>query len=185
MAVGVNVTSARSGTLRGEGNMDGTSMAAPQVAGAAAVILEKQPTLDPAGVKRVLLRSADDVGLSGPDNNYGYGALNLSAALSRVEGSEDRSDPEVFSLDLSRSKAMTGDPVMIEAGVSGDVSDVEVHVIGEEREIRIPMRDFDGNGVYTGRWETRFWAPGEYSIAVEAADPFGGRDTTAVPFVLT
>jgi len=185
VAVGVNVTSARSGTLRGEGNMDGTSMAAPQVAGAAAVILEKQPALDPAGVKRVLLGSADDVGLSGPDNNYGYGALNLSSALSLVEGGEDRSDPEVFSLDLSRSTAMTGDPVMIEAGVSGDVSDVEVHVIGEEKEIRIPMRDFDGNGVYTGRWETRFWKPGDYSIAVEATDPFGGVGTRAAPFVLT
>jgi len=185
VAVGVNVTSARSGTLHGEGNMDGTSMAAPQVAGAVAVILEKQPVLDPASVKRVLLRSADDVGLSGPDNTYGYGALNLSSALSLVEGTEDRSDPEVVSLDLSRSSALAGDPVMIEAGVSGDVSEVEVHVTGEKREIRIPMRDFDRNGVYSGRWETRFWEPGDYSIAVEATDPFGGMGTSAVPFVLT
>jgi serine protease AprX len=184
VAVGVNVTSAKSGTLHGEGTMDGTSMAAPQVAGAAAVILEKQPGLDPAAVKRVLLKSADDIGLSGPDNTYGYGALNLSSALSLVEEPEDRSDPEVFSLDLSRSTAMAGDPVMIEAGVSGDVSNVEVHVIGENRDIRIPMRDFDGNGVYTGRWETRFWDPGDYSIAVEAADQFGGVGTSAVPFVL-
>ncbi len=160
-------------------------MAAPQVAGAVAVILEKQPVLDPASVKRVLLRSADDVGLSGPDNTYGYGALNLSSALSLVEGTEDRSDPEVVSLELSRSSALAGDPVMIEAGVSGDVSEVEVHVIGEEREIRIPMRDFDRNGVYSGRWETRFWEPGDYSIAVEATDPFGGMGTNAVPFVLT
>lgn len=184
VAVGVNVTSARSGTLRGEGNMSGTSMAAPQVAGAAAVILEKQPGLDPAGVKRVLLRSADDIGLSGPDNTYGYGALNLSSALYLVEEPEDRSEPEVFSLELSRSMAMAGDPVMIEAGVSGDVSNVEVHVIGDDRDIRIPMRDFDGNGVYTGRWETRFWDPGDYSIEVEAADQFGGMGASAVPFVL-
>jgi len=160
-------------------------MAAPQVAGAVAVILEKQSGLDPAGVKRVLLKSADDVGLSGPDNTYGYGALNLSSALSLVEGPTDRSDPEVFSLALSRSAAMAGDPVMIEAGVSGDVSNVEVHVIGDEREIRIPMRDFDRNGVYTGRWETRFWNPGDYSIAVEATDSFGGMGMSAVPFVLT
>ncbi len=184
VAVGVNVTSAKSGTLHGEGNMSGTSMAAPQVAGAAAVILEKQSSLDPAAVKRVLLKSADDIGLSGPDNTYGYGALNLSCALSLVEEPEERSDPEVFSLALSRAKAMAGDPVMIEAGVSGDVADVEVHVIGKNKDIRIPMRDFDGNGVYTGRWETRFWDPGDYSIQVEATDQFGGLGTNAVPFVL-
>jgi len=183
VAVGVNVTSARSGTLRGEGTMDGTSMAAPQVAGAAAVILEKQSSLDPAGVKRVLLKSADDIGLSGPDNTYGYGALNLSRALSIVE-EPDPTDLEVFSLALSRSEAVSGDPIMIEAGVSGDATGVEVHVIGEMRDIKIPMRDFDGNGVYTGRWETRFWDPGEYSIAVEATDHFGGVGMKAVPFVL-
>ncbi len=184
VAVGVDVASARSGTLHAEGTMSGTSMAAPQVAGASAVILEKQPGLDPASVKRVLLRSADDIGLSGPDNTYGYGAINLSSALSLVEEPEERADPEVFSLELSRSSATAGDPVMIEAGVKGDVSSVEVHVVGEDREIRIPMRDFDGNGVYTGRWETRFWDPGEYSIGVEATDPFSGVGSSAVPFVL-
>ncbi len=135
-------------------------------------------------MKRVLLRSADDIGLWGPDNTYGYGALNLSSALYLVEEPEERSEPEVFSLELSRSMAMAGDPVMIEAGVSGDVSNVEVHVIGDDRDIRIPMRDFDRNGVYTGRWETRFWDPGDYSIAVEAADQFGGMGTSAAPFVL-
>jgi len=184
VAVGVDVASAQSGTLHGEGTMSGTSMAAPQVAGAAAVILEKQPGLDPASVKRALLRSADDIGLSGPDNTYGYGAINLSSALSLVEEPKERADPQVFSLELSRSTASAGDPVMIEAGVSGDVSSVEIHVVGEGREIRIPMRDFDGNGVYSGRWETRFWDPGGYSIEVEATDPFGGMGTTAVPFVL-
>ena len=183
VAVGVNVTSAKAGTLRGEEDMSGTSMAAPQVAGACAVILEKQPGLDPAGVKRVLLRSADDIGPSGPDNTFGYGALNLSRAISLVE--ERPADPEVYSLQLSRTAATPGDPVTIEAGVSGDTATVEVHVIGRDREIRIPMGDLDRNGVYTGRWETRFWEPGDYSIAVEAKDPFGGVGSKAVSFALT
>jgi hypothetical protein len=46
------------------------------------------------------------------------------------------------------------------------------------------MNDFDRNGVYTGRWETRFLAPGDYSIVVEAKDQFGGVGTASVPFVL-
>ena len=184
VAVGVNVTSARSGTLHGESVMEGTSMAAPQAAGAAAVILQKQPSLDPAGVKRALLISADDIGPSGFDNTYGYGAINLSSALSMVEDADDPTGPEVRSLALSRSAGVVGDPITVEAGISGDASEVEVYVVGENRDIRIPMGDLDGNGVYTGRWETRFWDPGEYSIAVEAKDQFGGVGTMAVPFDL-
>jgi len=183
VAVGVNVTSAKLGTLHGEEVMCGTSMAAPQVAGACAVILEKQPSLDPAGVKRSLLRSADDIGPSGPDNTFGYGSLNLSRAISLLE--EDPDGPDVLSLSLSREEATVGDPVTIEAEVSGDVASVEAQIIGQDRDIRIPMGDIDGNGVYTGRWETRFWDPGDYTIKVDAMDPFGGVGSKARPIVVS
>jgi serine protease AprX len=184
VAVGVDVASARSGTLRGETTMSGTSMGAPQVAGAAAILKEKQPDLDPAGIKRVLLKSADDIGPSGPDNTFGYGLLNLNFALELVDLPEGRAGPEVTDLVLSRYAAKAGDPVMIHAGISGDAAYVEVNVGGGDSEIRIPMNDFDRNGVYTGRWETRFLAPGDYSIVVEAKDQFGGVGTASVPFVL-
>jgi len=101
-----------------------------------------------------------------------------------VEDAGDPTGPEVRSLALSRSAGVVGDPITVEAGISGDASEVEVYVVGENRDIRIPMGDLDGNGVYTGRWETRFWDPGEYSIAVEAKDQFGGVGTMAVPFDL-
>ncbi|MCR3883061.1 S8 family peptidase [Methanotrichaceae archaeon M04Ac] len=184
VAVGVDVASARAGTLREKSVMSGTSMGAPQVAGAIAVIKEKQPDLDPAGAKRVLLKSADDIGQPGPDNTYGYGRLNLKAALDLVDLPEERGGPEVYSLVLSRSRAKAGDPVMIHAGISGDIGSAEVTVVGGDRKVRIPMNDFDKNGVYTGRWETRFWDPGDYSIVVEARDLFGGVGTDVAPFVL-
>jgi len=59
----------------------GTSMAAPHVAGAAALLLEENPSLTPAQVKDVLEQSADDLGAAGWDNIYGWGRINVERAL--------------------------------------------------------------------------------------------------------
>ena len=59
----------------------GTSFAAPRVTGAAAVLRQMCPTLTPAQIGYVLLRSARDLGEPGIDAVYGYGLLDLENAL--------------------------------------------------------------------------------------------------------
>jgi subtilisin family serine protease len=61
----------------------GTSMAAPHVAAAAALLLAKNPKLTPAQVRTRLCRSADKVKWQDdrPDNEYGWGRLNVARAL--------------------------------------------------------------------------------------------------------
>lgn len=63
--------------------MPGTSMAAPHVAGAAALILEVRPGLICEQVKQILTRTArgDGFASSAPDNTWGYGKLDIEAAL--------------------------------------------------------------------------------------------------------
>ena len=64
--------------------LSGTSMAAPVVAGAAALLLDNDPTLSPDTIKARLMQSADKlVGPTGaPDVlTYGAGFLNIPAAL--------------------------------------------------------------------------------------------------------
>jgi serine protease AprX len=64
--------------------LSGTSMAAPVVAGAAALLLQKYPTLTPDSVKARLMISADKwMTPSGGWDNMAYGAgyLNIPAAL--------------------------------------------------------------------------------------------------------
>ena len=54
----------------------------PRVAGAAALVKQKFPSLTSAQIKQVLLQTADDLGASGVDEIYGHGALNIMNALS-------------------------------------------------------------------------------------------------------
>jgi serine protease len=59
----------------------GTSMAAPHVAAAAALILETNPSLTADEVRDVLSSTATDLGTPGYDLEYGYGLVDVYAAV--------------------------------------------------------------------------------------------------------
>jgi subtilisin family serine protease len=56
----------------------GTSAAAPQAAGLAAVLLSQHPEWTPAQVFDALRTAAEDLGPPGHDPETGYGALRLA-----------------------------------------------------------------------------------------------------------
>lgn len=64
------------------GYMSGTSMAAPNVAGAVAVLIEAYPTFTPAEIVEILFMTAEDLGAPGVDAIYGWGLVRLDRALS-------------------------------------------------------------------------------------------------------
>lgn len=72
------LTTARDGGLRA---VEGTSYAAPYVAGVAALLRTVRPELAPDQVAGVLERSVRDVGAIGRDDGNGWGALDAGAAL--------------------------------------------------------------------------------------------------------
>ncbi len=72
-----------SSTLRGGGygNMSGTSMATPFVAGLAALVYARFPTYTPDQVASALLDTAQDLGSAGWDAEYGCGRIDAFKAL--------------------------------------------------------------------------------------------------------
>jgi type VII secretion-associated serine protease mycosin len=77
-APAVDLIGARPG---GYWRVQGTSFAAPLVAGVAALVRSRWPALDSANVINRLIRTARDLGPSGRDDKFGYGEVNPVAAV--------------------------------------------------------------------------------------------------------
>ncbi|GLY06020.1 MULTISPECIES: S8 family serine peptidase [Actinoplanes] len=66
--------------------MDGTSMASPHVAAAAAILRAAHPALTPDQIEAILEQSSVDLGAAGFDKDYGYGRIDIDAALTAAAG---------------------------------------------------------------------------------------------------
>ncbi len=80
-APGVNILSAFPGEGATYKKQQGTSMAAPYVAGAAALVIAQHPDWTVDQVMEHLTRAVDDRGEPGKDIAYGYGEINLFKAV--------------------------------------------------------------------------------------------------------
>ena len=63
---------------------NGTSMATPHVAGIAAVVMGADPSLTAAEVRQRLQDTAQDLGATGRDDDFGYGFVDALAATAGV-----------------------------------------------------------------------------------------------------
>ncbi|MCP3982100.1 MAG: S8 family serine peptidase [bacterium] len=86
VAPGSDVLSTQPGD--GYGESDGTSFAAPQVAGVAALILSRNPGLPAPFVRQLIQDTADDIADPGWDPDTGHGRLNAYAAVAAAESSD-------------------------------------------------------------------------------------------------
>jgi serine protease len=85
----LNRIGASSTVAVGPGNYayyDGTSMAAPHVAGVAALVWSHNPDWNVGQIREALQVTAKDLGASGKDNAYGYGLVKASDALAHLNG---------------------------------------------------------------------------------------------------
>jgi len=96
-APGVNVRS--SGSATGYTVLSGTSMAAPHVAGAVALLKQFAPNLTGKEILEALYNTAVDLGTPGEDNNYGMGLIDVYAAFLSL-GTPDTTAPDPI-VDLS------------------------------------------------------------------------------------
>jgi len=84
--------------------MSGTSMAAPHVAGLAALILEANPKLSPLQVKEIILKTAEDKGSEGWDPNYGWGEIDAYKAVQAALNISQVNQSPIISATANRTE---------------------------------------------------------------------------------
>jgi subtilisin family serine protease len=95
---GIYTADLTSGAVIGYTYASGTSFATPHVAGVLALLAGKFPSLTVSELELSLTQTAQDLGDTGADNNYGAGLLNAKAALLALTGRPAGSTPVVTSL---------------------------------------------------------------------------------------
>lgn len=88
MAPGKDILSYFGSSATPMASWKGTSFAAPLVSGLVALMRTLEPTLVPAEITEIITRTANDLGTSGWDREYGWGLVDATEALSaaRDEG---------------------------------------------------------------------------------------------------
>jgi len=136
----------------------GTSAAAPHVAGAAALLLSKDPGLTAAQLQSVLQADAIDMGTAGKDNIYGSGRLNLeppstadTPAVFRVTQEGDvLADGSFYGQNFLSGAADIAEWISVSEPVEpGDVLELDPDHAGHYRKSRGPCSDLVAGVVST------------------------------------
>jgi len=176
VAPGHVVTTAPGGIYAGA---DGTSFAAPIVAGAAALLFSANPGLTPAQVQNILKQSADDLGTSGWDSTYGCGRVNLSRALSTSpeSGTGDTTPPNIIITSPADGSTV---PSVVSVSVSATdnvgVVKVDLYVDGS-------LYGSSTKSPFSVKWNTRKAFRGIHTLnskAYDAVGNVGNSQTTTV-----
>jgi thermitase len=154
----------------------GTSAAAPLVAGAAGLLFSLYPSLTPTQVQDILRQSADDLGTPGWDLSYGYGRVNLAKALTMAGslGAADQTPPnDSITAPTQGQKVSNTVSVLVNATDNVGVEKVELYVDGT-------LSGTSGTAPFTIKWSTRKTPVGAHMLQSKAYDAAGYVGTSAI-----
>jgi len=145
-----NIVSSQTGTAAGFFSQSGTSMATPNVAGAAAVVIQARPTIDPGSLKDLLKRQADTTLNVGAfpvvdptwDNDLGSGMLNVFGAL--AASTTDVRFPSCVGPPAAPGQPCTLTPPMPSWNNTADISTASAPQVGVANTITAQVRNNGG-----------------------------------------
>ncbi len=176
------------GVLKTQGNfvfvLNGTSFAAPQVAGAVALLAQAFPNLSSQQIVQLLYQSARDAGAAGADGVYGQGILDIARAFQPIGATTLAGTATAVHLD--QSLGLLGGP-MGDAGAAHPGSTVGIVSDGFGRafsvdfgqSLAVRRPDFKLSGALGGRVRQQSAASDGTALSLVTAPGIGGGDALA------
>lgn len=176
-APGSAYTTFRGGTYS---SATGTSISAPIVAGAAALVLSINPSLTGSQVQDILKQNADDFGSTGWDTSYGSGRVNVARAVSAASApsSIDTMSPVIAFTNPANGVEVSGTvPIAISATDNVGVSSVTLQIDGV-------VTATDTMSPYNFAWTTNTTSNGVHTLTATAVDASGNSNVVLISVVV-
>jgi subtilisin family serine protease len=187
MAPGVEILSTMPGALYGP--KDGTSMAAPHVAGVVALMLEADPSMTPTAIRTALRRSGEcpdgtTAGVDGGCAGQGSWALDPDGVAEPLVHAFD--EPPTASIATPTSGSTVAGTVVVAVDATDDrepagTLDVQIRVDTGAWQAAIWNV---GTSRYERAWSTGSIVNGVHTIDARATDA-GGQTTASAPISVT
>lgn len=154
---------------------NGTSNAAPIVAGVAALVLSVNPGLNAEQLKRILFLSANDLGEPGRDPLYGWGVVNAARAVALARGLPMDNQPPAISLAEPGDGASVSRTVTIRAQASDRSGIYRTRLYINQQLVAVRF-----SAAPEFRWDSRSVPNGPVELSVEAQDGAGNRRSVSI-----